>query len=85
MNMRWWRLLSVPVAAALLVVGCAVGGVRDPSTQSTAAVTVPPATTTASARAGGPLVGVISSDTLATELARLDPRTYGSCREGGSR
>jgi hypothetical protein len=75
MNMRWWRLLSVPVAAALLVVGCAVGGVRDPSTQSTAAVTVPPATTTASARAGGPLVGVISSDTLATELARLDPRT----------
>jgi hypothetical protein len=72
--MRWWRLLSVPVAAALMVVGCAVGGGRDTSTQTTAAV-VPPSTTTASARVRGPLVGVISSDNLATELARLDPKT----------
>jgi hypothetical protein len=72
--MRWWRLLAVPVAAALVVVGCGVGGGRDASTRSTTVV-VPPATTTATARAGGPLVGVISSDNLATELARLDPRT----------
>jgi hypothetical protein len=73
--MRWWRLLSVPVAAALIVVGCGVGGGRDTSTQSTAAVVVPPATTAATAPAGGPLVGVISSDDVATQLARLDPRT----------
>ena len=72
--MRWWRLLSVPVAAALIVVGCGGGGGRDTSTQSTAVV-VPPATTAAPARVGGPLVGVVSSDNLATELARLDPRT----------
>jgi hypothetical protein len=72
--MRWWRLLAVPVAAALIVVGCAVGGDRDTSTQSTTVV-VPPATTAATARAGEPLVGVTSSDTMATELARLDPRT----------
>jgi hypothetical protein len=72
--MRWWRLLAVPVAAALVVVGCGVGGGRDASTRSTTVV-VPPATTTATARAGRPLVGVISSDNLATELARLDPRT----------
>jgi hypothetical protein len=32
-------------------------------------------TLAATARAGGPLVGVVSSDNLATELARLDPRT----------
>jgi hypothetical protein len=76
MKMRWWRLLSVPVALMLVVVGgCAVGGGHDRSTQSTAAVMVPPATTAATAQAGGPLVGVISSDNLATELARLDPRT----------
>jgi hypothetical protein len=75
LKMRWWRLLAVPVAAALIVVGCGVGGGRDGSTKSTAAVVVPPATTTAPARVGGPLVGVISSDNLATELARLDPRT----------
>jgi hypothetical protein len=74
MRMRWWRLLAVPVAAALIVVGCGVGAGRDGSTQSTAVV-VPPATTAATARAGGPLVGVVSSDNLATELARLDPRT----------
>ena len=73
--MRWWRLLAVPVAAALIVVGCAVGGGRDPSTNSTTAVVVPPTTTAATAQPGGPLVGVIASDTLATELARLDPRT----------
>jgi hypothetical protein len=74
MRMRWWRLLAVPVAAALIVVGCGVGGGRDPSTQSTTVV-VPPATTAATARTGGPLVGVVSSDPMATELARLDPRT----------
>jgi hypothetical protein len=73
--MRWWRLLAVPAAAALIVVGCGVGGGRDGSTQSTAAVVVPPATTPATARVGGPLAGVISGDNLATELARLDPRT----------
>jgi hypothetical protein len=73
--MRWWRLLAVPAAAALIVVGCGVGGGRDGSTQSTAAVVVPPATTAATARVGGPLVGVISGDNLATELARLDPKT----------
>jgi hypothetical protein len=73
--MRWWRLLAVPAAAALIVVGCGAGGGRDGSTQSTATVVVPPATTPATARVGGPLVGVISGDNLATELARLDPRT----------
>jgi hypothetical protein len=73
--MRWWRLLAAPVAAALVVVGCGVGGGRDPSTPSTAAVVVPPATTAATAQPGGPLVGVVSSDTTATELARLDPTT----------
>jgi hypothetical protein len=72
--MRWWRLLAVPVAAALTVVGCGVEAGRDASTQSTTVV-VPPATTAATARAGRPLVGVVSSDTTATELARLDPRT----------
>jgi hypothetical protein len=72
--MRWWRLLAVPVAAALIVVGCGVGGGRDTSTQSTAVV-VPPATTAATSQPGGPLVGVVSSHTMATELARLDPRT----------
>jgi hypothetical protein len=72
--MRWWRLLAVPVAAALIVVGCGVGAGRDGLTQSTAVV-VPPATTAATARAGGPLVGVVASDTMATVLARLDPRT----------
>jgi hypothetical protein len=74
MKMHWWRLLAVPVAAALIVVGCGVGGGRDAPTQSTT-VMVPPVTLAATARAGGPLVGVVSSDTLATELARLDPRT----------
>ena len=74
MRMRWWRLLAVPVAAGLVVVGCGVGGGRDTSTQSTAVV-VPLATTADTARAGGPLVGVVSSDSMATELARLDPRT----------
>jgi hypothetical protein len=30
-EMRWWRLLTVPLAATLVVVGgCAVGGDRDP-------------------------------------------------------
>jgi hypothetical protein len=74
MSMRWWRLLAVPAAAALVVVGCGVGGGRDGSTTSTAVV-VPPATTAATAQPGGPLVGVVASDNLATELARLDPRT----------
>jgi hypothetical protein len=73
--MRWWRLLAAPLALILVVAGgCAVGGDRDTSTQSMTVV-VPPATTAATARAGGPLVGVISSDNLATELARLDPKT----------
>jgi hypothetical protein len=73
MRMRWWRLLAVPVAAALIVVGCGVGGGHDVSVQST--TVVPRATTAPTARAGGPLVGVVSSDNLATELARLDPTT----------
>jgi hypothetical protein len=72
--MRWWRLLAVPTAAALIVVGCGVGAGHDAPTKSTTVV-VPPATTAATARAGGPLVGVVSSDTMATELARLDPTT----------
>jgi hypothetical protein len=80
--MRWWRLLAVPAAAALIVVGCGVGGGRDGSTTSTAAVVVPPATAAATAQAGGPLVGVISSDTRATELARLEPRTLRPLPEG---
>jgi hypothetical protein len=75
MRMRWWRLLALPVALMLVIAGgCGVGGGRDASTQSTVAVVVPP-TTAAPARVGGPLVGVVSSDNLATELARLDPRT----------
>jgi hypothetical protein len=81
MKMRWWRLLAVPVAAALVVVGgCAVGGGRDASTKSKAVV-VPPAPLPPAplplppARVGGPLVGVVSSANMATELARLDPRT----------
>src|SRR5215204_3465079 len=75
MRMRWWRLLAAPAALILVVAGgCAVGGRQDGSTQSTTVV-VPPATTAATAQAGGPLVGVVSSDNLATELARLDPKT----------
>jgi hypothetical protein len=75
MNMRWWRLLTVPVAAALVVVGgCAVGGGHDAPTNSTAVV-VPPPQMLSPARVGGPLVGVTSSDNMATELARLNPRT----------
>ena len=74
MNTRWWRLLTVPVAATLVIVGgCSVGGGRDAPTTSTAVV-VPP-TPLPPARVGGPLVGVVSSDDPATELARLDPRT----------
>jgi len=74
MNMRWWRLLAVPVAAALVVVGgCTVGG-RDTSTKSKAVVVVPLAPLPP-ARVGGPLVGVVPSPNMATELARLDPRT----------
>jgi hypothetical protein len=79
MIMRWWRLLAVPVAAALVVVGgCAVGGGRDASTRPKAvvapsAVMVPSAPL--SRAVGGPLVGVVSSGDMATELARLDPRT----------
>jgi hypothetical protein len=76
LEMRWWRLLAAPLALMLVVVGgCAVGGGREAPTKSTAAVVMPPATTMASARVGGPVVGVISSDNLATELTRLDPRT----------
>jgi hypothetical protein len=74
MKMRWWRLLAVPAAAALVVVGgCAGGADRDASTRSKAVI-VPPAPLSPT-RVGGPLVGVVSSDALAVELARLDPRT----------
>jgi len=77
--MRWWRLLAVPVAAALVVVGgCAVGGGRDASTKSKVVVVPPMPLSSAPlspARVGGPLVGVVSSADMATELARLDPRT----------
>src|SRR6266568_2782325 len=73
MNMRWWRLLAVPVAAAPVVVGgCTVGG-RDTSTKSKAVVV--PLAPLPPARVGGPLVGVVASADMATELARLDPRT----------
>jgi hypothetical protein len=76
--MRWWRPLVVPLAAALVVVGgCAVGG-RDASTKSRGVV-VPSTVMVPSAPSprtlGGPLVGVVSSGELTTELARLDPRT----------
>jgi hypothetical protein len=74
MSMRWRRLLGVPVAAVLVVVGgCAVGGGGDRSTTSKTVV-VPPAPLSP-ARVGGPLVGVVSSENMAVELARLDPRT----------
>ncbi|HEX8858537.1 MAG TPA: hypothetical protein VGC06_05465 [Actinomycetes bacterium] len=78
MRMRWWQMAVVPLAAALVVVGgCAVGGSRDASTRSNAVVpstvTVPSAPL--SRTVGGPLVGAVSSGELATELARLDPRT----------
>jgi len=69
MTMRWWRPLTVPLAAALVVVGCGAGGGRGPSATSTAVV-VPPAPVRA-----GPLVGAVPSGDLATELARLDRRT----------
>lgn len=79
MNMRWWRPLVVPLAAALVVVGgCAVGAGHDASTKSSGVV-VPAAplssTPPSPARVDGPLVGVVSSNELASELARLDPRT----------
>jgi hypothetical protein len=74
MSMRWRRLLGVPVAAVLVVVGgCAVGGGGDRSTTSKTVV-VPPVPLSP-ARVGGPLVGVVSSENMAVELARLDPRT----------
>jgi hypothetical protein len=74
MGVRWRRLLMVPLAAALVVGGgCAVGGDREPSTTSGAVLAPSPAAPTP-ARAG-PLVGVVPSGDLATELARLDPRT----------
>jgi hypothetical protein len=73
MSMRWRRLLGVPVAAVLVLVGgCAVGGGGDRSTTSKTVV-VPPAPLSP-ARVGGPLVGVLSSENMAVELARLDPR-----------
>jgi hypothetical protein len=78
MSIRWWRLLAVPLAAALVVVGgCAVGGDRDASTKPKAVVVPAPLSPAplSPARAGGPLVGVVPSDNLAVELARLDPRT----------
>jgi hypothetical protein len=76
MDKRWWRLLTVPVAATLVIAGgCSVGGGRDAPTTSTAAVVVPPLTARPPARVGGPLVGVVSSGDAASELARLDPRT----------
>ena len=71
MKTRWWRLLTVPVALMLVGGGGAVKGSHDAPTRSTALVVPPPPAT----RVGGPLVGVVSSDNLATELARLDPRT----------
>jgi hypothetical protein len=79
MNMRWWRPLVVPLAAALVVVGgCAVGRGRDVPSRSTEVVvpsTVVVPSAPLSRAVGGPLVGVVSSGGLATELARLDPRT----------
>jgi hypothetical protein len=78
-NMRWWRPLAVPLAAALVVVGgCAVGRGRDAPSRSTKVVvpsTVVAPSAPLSRAVGGPLVGVVSSGELATELARLDPRT----------
>jgi len=84
MKMRWWRLLVVPLAVVLVVVGgCAVGEGGGASTESTAPVE-PPATTVATARVGGPLVGVISSDDLATELAGWTQGRCGPCPEADS-
>jgi hypothetical protein len=75
--MRWWRLLTVPLAATLVVVGgCAVGGDRDPAPPS--GVVAPPPPPSSAPRApvrAGPLVGVFPDGELAVELARLDPRT----------
>ena len=71
--MRWWRLLAVPAAAALVVIGgCSAGAGRDAPTRSKLVVvgSMPP-----TARVGGPLVGAIAGGNTATELARLDPRT----------
>ena len=73
--MRWWRLLAVPVAAVLVVAGCAVGEDRDASTKSTTVVVVVPPAPRSPARVGGPLVGLVASETQAVELARLHPRT----------
>jgi hypothetical protein len=75
MRMRWWRLLAVPAAVVLVVAGCAVGGDRDAPTSSTAVVVPPAPAQRSPARVGGPLVGVVSGDTLAVQLVRLDPRT----------
>ena len=73
--MRWWRLLTVPLAGLLVVAGgCAVGGGGDPAPTSRAVVVPPPLAPSAPARAG-PLVGMVSDGGLTTELARLDPRT----------
>jgi hypothetical protein len=77
-NIRWWRPLAVPLAAALVVVGgCAVGGGRDASNRPNAVVpsTVMVPSAPPSRAVGGPLVGVVSTTDLVTELARLDPRT----------
>jgi hypothetical protein len=77
-NMRWWRPLVVLLAAALVVVGgCAVGGSRDAPSRSNAVVpsTAMVPSAPLSRAVGGPLVGVVSNGELATELARLDPRT----------
>jgi len=76
-EMRWWRLLTVPLAATLVVVGgCAVGGDRDPAPPP--GVVAPPPLPSSAPRApvrAGPLVGVSPDGDLAVELTRLDPRT----------
>jgi hypothetical protein len=83
MNMRWWRLLAVPVALALVVVGgCTAGGGHDASTSSKAVVVPPSPPPSPPAPlplppvgAAGPLVGAVSRADTSIELARLDPRT----------
>jgi hypothetical protein len=80
MRMRWWRLLAVPLAAALVVVGgCSVGGDGEPAPTTRvvlpAAPEAPPSSAPAAPARSGPLTGVLPDGELAVELARLDRST----------
>jgi hypothetical protein len=83
-EMRWWRLLTVPLAATLVVVGgCAVGGDRDPAPPSRVAPPPPPSSAPRAPVRAGPLVGVFPDGDLAIKLTRLDPRTLRPLGGGG--